>query len=399
MHKLKKVPEEEIQKRIADFQRRLQQQELDGALITQNVDLYYLSGTMQNGILFVPADGQARLYIKKSVERAQFESILPVEPMGRSRDLKDRITNQFGTIKRLGFELDVVPYHLIQRYLRLFPDVEPIDISYELRMQRAVKSELEIAQIRSAAQKVNQVMASIPTMIRLGMTEIELLAQIEQALRLQGNSNLYRVRGFNQEMTLGIVASGEAAAIPSFFDGPVSGMGVSIANPMGASLKKIKKDEPIVLDIGTICEGYFIDQTRIAVIGQLDSDMERAYQVAQAILRKVEQMALPGVPWEKVYLQALELVEDAGLSDTFMGFKENQVKFLGHGVGLEIDEFPILAKGFEQPLQEGMVIAIEPKFIYPGRGVVGLENTYVVTQSGLESICLSSEEIIQIHSF
>lgn len=316
--------------------------------------------------------------------------------MGRSRDLRDRIYNQFGPIQRLGFELDVVPYNLIQKYLRLFPKVEPVDLSFELRMQRGIKSEYEINHIRQAAQKVNQVIESIPSMIRLGMTEIELVALIEQALRLQGNSNLYHVRGFNQEMALGVVSSGEAAAVPSFFDGPASGVGVSVASPISASLKKIKENEPILLDIGTICEGYFIDQTRMAVIGQLDSDLMRAYQVAQSILREVEQLAKPGVAWEKLYQRACEMVEAAGLSDYFMGYQGDQIKFLGHGVGLEVDEFPILAKGFQQPLQEGMVIAIEPKFIYPGRGVIGLENTYVVTETGLESISLSSEELIQI---
>src|SRR5690606_29353615 len=124
--------------------------------------------------------------------------------------------------------------------------------------------------IRKAAQKINQVIESIPNMIRSGMTEIELAALIEQALRLQGNSNLYHVRGFNQEMTLGVVSSGAAAAIPSFFDGPAAGLGVSIASPMSAGFKKLKKGEPILLDIGTICEGYFIDQTRLAVIDRLE---------------------------------------------------------------------------------------------------------------------------------
>lgn len=398
MHQLKKIPAEEIRTRISAFQRRLQTLNLDGALITQNVDLFYLSGTMQNGILLVPAAGQAKLYIKKSVDRASFESILPVEPFGRSKELREKIRNDYGDLNRLGFELDVVPYNLIQRYLRLFPHAEPIDISFELRMQRAIKSEFEINFIRQAAQKVNQVIESIPNIIRPRMTEIELVAIIEQALRLQGNPNLYHVRGFNQEMSLGIVSSGAAAAIPSFFDGPAGGIGVSVSSPQSAGFKEIKEGEPILLDIGTICEGYFIDQTRIAVIDRLDQDLENAYQVAQRILRKVEQIALPGVPWEELYLVACKLVEEAGLSDYFMGYKENQAKFLGHGIGLEIDEFPILARGFQEPLVEGMVIAIEPKFIYPGRGVIGLENTYVVTKTGLESLSLSSEEMIKIKS-
>lgn len=396
MHQLKKVPAEEIRTRLEAFQKRLQQLQLDAALITQNVDLYYLSGTMQNGFLLVPANGQAKLYIKKSVRRAEFESMLPVEPLGRTKELRERIQQEFGDIKRLGLELDVVPFNLVQRYLNLFSNAEPVDVSYELRMQRAVKSEFEIAHIRHAAQLVNQVFESIPRILQPGMTEIELAAAIEQALRIQGNSNLYHVRGFNQELSLGVVSSGAAAAVPSFFDGPVGGVGVSISSPQSAGLKKLIAGEPILIDIGTICEGYFIDQTRIAVIGDLDSDLVEAYHVAQQILREVEPIALPGVAWEQLYQKACQIVEDASLSQFFMGFGQDQAKFLGHGIGLEVDEFPILARGFDQPLVEGMVIAIEPKFIFPERGVVGLENTYVVTKSGLESLSLSSEEIICI---
>ncbi len=396
MHTLKKIPAEEIRNRLTVFQKRLQALDVDGALIIQNVDLFYLSGTMQNGILYVPANGQAKLYIRKSAERARFESILPVERLGRSKELKETIEKEYGVIRRLGFELDVVPYQLVQRYLRLFKQAELIDISAELRMQRAVKSEFEINHIRKAAQKVNQVIESIPAILRPNMTEIELAAVIEQALRLQGNSNLYRVRGFNQEISLGIVCSGAAAAVPSSFDGPVGGVGLSVASPQSAGFKKMKAGEPILLDVGTICEGYFIDQTRIAVIDHLDQDLEEAYQLARRILREVEKIAAPGVSWETLYLTACRLVEEAGLSEYFMGYKEDQAKFLGHGVGLEVDEFPILARGFQEPLEEGMVIAIEPKFVYPERGVIGLENTYVVTNTGLESISLSSEEIITI---
>lgn len=396
MHQLPKLPEEEIQARIDRFQQTLTSLELDGALITQNVDLFYLTGTMQNGILFVPSKGQPHLYVKKSVKRAQFETSVSVEPFGRSRDLGQKIETRFGKIQNLGLEMDVLPYNQATRYLQLFPYARAKDISFELRSQRAVKSAYEVNHIRSAAKKVNQVIESLPTFIRPGITELELVAKIEQVLRLQGNINLYRMRGYNQELVLGMVVSGEAAAIPTAFDGPAGGLGLSIASPQGASKKTIAPGEPILVDIGTVCEGYLIDQTRLAVLGELDPDLKYAYQVAQQILRKVEEIARPGLPWEALYLSACELVEQKGLSDHFMGYGDDQAKFLGHGIGLELDELPILAKGFTQPLEQGMVIAVEPKFTFPGRGVVGLENTYVITQTGIEVISLSAEEIIEI---
>lgn len=396
MHQLPKIPVTEITQRIQHFQQQIHSLELDGAFIAHNVDLFYLTGTMQNGLLYVPSDGQPQLFIKKSVDRARYESSLPIQPIGNIKELGKRIEALFGKVKRIGMEMDVLPYKQVMRYLSLFPQAEAIDISVNLRSQRAVKSDYELAHIRSAAKIVNQVFESLPTLIQPGISELELAAKIEHMLRLQGNQNLYRLRGFNQELVLGMVAAGSAAATPSSFDGPAGGIGLSVASPQGASRKKIEVGEPILIDIGTVCEGYLIDQTRLAVIGELDADLEQAYQVARNILTEVEQLIRPGVIPEDVYEQACRLANDAGLRDHFMGFGEDQAKFLGHGVGLELDELPVLAKGFKQPLLKGMVIAIEPKFTFPGRGVIGLENTYVVTENGCEALSLSSEEIIKI---
>lgn len=396
MHQLQLIPSGETHQRIARFQAQLRQQQIDGALVAQHIDLLYLTGTMQNGLLYVPAEGEAMLFIKKSVARAQHETPIPVIDWPGLRSIGEQIRAKSGQITRIGLEMDVLPYQQAVRFLALFPQAEATDISFTLRLIRAVKSDYELAHIRMAALKVNQVFESLPTLIRPGITEIELVAAIEQALRLQGNLNLYRMRGFNRELSLGMVVSGAAAAVPTSFDGPAGGVGLSVASPQGASSKKIDINEPILVDIGTVCEGYLIDQTRLAVIGELDADLIEAYQVACRILRSVEQFAGPGVSWEAVYQEAFRIVQQAGLQAHFMGYGRDQAKFLGHGIGLELDELPILANGFTQPLEKGMVIAIEPKFTFPGRGVIGLENSYVVTDTGLELLSLSNEEMIQI---
>jgi Xaa-Pro dipeptidase len=396
MHTLSKVPETEIRERIARFQSMLQEKETDGALITQNIDLYYLTGTMQNGVLYVPQKGEPCFYVKKSVTRAEFETVLPVQPLGRLRELGGKIESAFGPVKRLGLEWDVLPYGLAQRYIGLFPGAEPVDISFDLRLQRAVKSEYELRQMRQAASHVKEIVESLPRLIREGKTELELSAEIEYTLRLKGSIGLFRMRGYNQELCLGMVASGSAAATPTYFDGPAGGLGAQLASPQGASAKPIKANEPILVDIATTVEGYLIDQTRLAVIGDLDDDLKQAYKVAVSIIREAEEMGKPGGSWKSLYLRSLEMAKEAGLAEHFMGFGPDQAKFLGHGVGLEMDELPVLAKGFDQPLQEGMVIAIEPKFTFPGRGVVGIENTYLVTKNGLESLTTAPEDIIHI---
>jgi Xaa-Pro dipeptidase len=392
---LAKVPETEINRRINKLQVTLQQKNISAALITQNVDLFYYTGTMQNGLLYIPSSGGACFYVKKSVNRAREESTVEIEALGRMRELGARINERFGKPEKIGLELDVLPYQLGVRYSSIL-QAEIVDISSIIRMQRAVKSSFELAHIHQAAKLVDEVIQLLPTWITPGMMEIELAAKMEYYLRIRGNINLNRMRGYNQELALGMVAAGAAAATPTYFDGPAGGLGLTVASPQGASRKQLEQAEPIFIDFSTVVEGYMIDQTRIAVIGELEPDLEEAYEVSRRILRVVEQLGKPGITWEALYQCALDIVAEAGLSDFFMGFGDDQAKFLGHGVGLEIDELPILAKGFQEPLEIGMVIAVEPKFTFPGRGVVGIENTYVVGEQGLESLSISSEEIIKV---
>lgn len=396
MHQLPLVPKTEIQQRLSRLQSYLQKESLDGVLLAQNVDLFYFTGTMQNSLCYIPATGDPILYVKKSVSRAEFEAHVPVEPMGKLRELASTLELKYGKIERLGLELDVLPYSTASYYKSIFKETEFVDVSFAIRHIRSVKSAYEIEQIEKAAHVLNQTLQKVPSWYHSEMTELELAAKIEYEFRMQGNINIYRMRGFNQELALGMVASGSAAATPTYFDGPAGGLGTTIASPQGSSHRVIQPNEPILIDVSMIVEGYMVDQTRLAVIGKLEDDLVEAYQVARNILRMVEEMGKPGVAWQELYVKSLEMAEKAGLSDYFMGYQKDQAKFLGHGIGIELDELPVLAKGFHQPLEEGMIIAIEPKFTFPGRGVVGIENTYVVTDQGLRSLSVSSEEVIQI---
>jgi Xaa-Pro aminopeptidase len=390
------VPQSEIAQRLARVQQHMQAEQMEGLLITHKMNLLYFAGSMQNGTLFIPATGEATFYVKKSLLRAEAESSLTVEKMGSLRDLGKRIETKYGSIQRLGIEEDVIPYKLAVRYIQSFDQAEMIPAAALLRKIRAQKSPFELDLIKQSAAKVDRVIQALPHIIRPQMSELELVAEIEYRLRLEGNFNLYRTHGYNQELVLGMVAAGRQATVPTFFDGPAGGLGLSVAHPQSASREAIQPQQPILIDIGATTEGYLIDQTRIAVIGELTEQMQEAYQVAKQILRHVEPLIRPGVSWEQPYLDAIAMAKEAGLADHFMGYGADQVKFLGHGIGLEIDEWPVLAKGFTQPLQEGMVIAIEPKFLFPGQGIVGIENTYVVQTDGLSPLTQSSEEIIRI---
>ncbi|WP_163859592.1 M24 family metallopeptidase [Paenibacillus elgii] len=391
----------EYAQRIGRLQQKLQAHQLDGMMITQNVDLYYLTGSMQTGYLLVPAEGEPRFYVRRSVARAQEESAAAVEPLGSFRGFGAQLAQTFpqfasGSAVTLAAEFDVLPVQQWQRLQSVLPHVVWKDGSMLIRETRMIKSPREIACIREAARIIDGALENALAGLKPGMTELELMSAVEHYIRLHGHIGVMRLRGYNQEVLTGVIGAGEAVARPTYFDGPAGGQGLGPAVPQSASRRPIERNEPILIDIGCCIDGYVIDQTRTAVIGDLPDDLRQAYDVSEAIIRSVESMLKPGTLCEQLYLHSLVMAQEAGLGDHYMGFGDDQVKFLGHGIGLEVDELPVLAKGFRYPLEPGMVIAIEPKFTFPGRGVVGIENSYAVTDTGFEKLTVSREGLIRL---
>lgn len=390
--------------RVRWLQQKMQKYGFEGFLITQNVDLYYLTGSMQTGFLFVPAEGDPVYYARRSVVRAQEEAACQVEALGSFRAFGKQLANAFPQLQptpekptvTIAAEFDVLPVQQLQRLQNVLPHVKWEDGSILIRETRMIKTPDEIERIRSAARLIDAAFEEAFARLTPGMTELELISDIEHFIRRRGHLGLMRVRAYNQEAVTGMLGAGAAAAVPTYFDGPAGGQGLSPASPQGASRRPIGRDEPILIDVGCCIDGYVIDQSRTAVIGSLSDELQHAYDTSEHILRSVESMLQPGTVCEWLYLHSLQLVQEAGLSGHFMGYGDDQVKFLGHGIGLEIDELPVLAKGFQYPLEPGMVIAIEPKFTFPHQGVVGIENTYAITDKGYEKLTVTREGVIRL---
>ncbi len=385
------VPVEDLRARAARLQRHLAADGLAGAVLVQNVDRYYFAGTMQAGMVVVPPAGDPLVLVRRDPERAARETPLPVEPLGSVKEVADRVRRRLGELPSpLGLELDVLPVGQVERLHGLFAGVSFGDASPAIQRTRAVKSPWELAQIRRAAEAVAEAVTTVPRYLAPGVTELELAARLECELRLRGHGGVTRMRGFNQEMFFGHVMGGATAAEVSFLDAPTGGRGLGPALPQGASVRPLQVGEPVVVDLVGNWQGYLSDQTRIFSLGEPSPELIAVHGAALAVQAAVVAAARPGVPAAALYRVALEAAAATPFGRWFMG-EAHKVSFVGHGIGLEVDELPFLARGFDLPLEEGMVFALEPKFILPGRGAVGVEDTYVVTAHGVDRLTPSPQ--------
>lgn len=389
------TPKSELDRRVAALQGLMREEGLDGAVIVQNADLFYFAGTVQRSHLFVPAAGRPVLAVTKSVARAKAESALAVVPLASPRELPRLLAEHgFPAGGRLGLELDVVPAAHYLRYQKLFAPAQVADVSPLIRAVRMVKSPYEVGIIRDAARLHSEIFALLPGVIREGLREVELAGFMEHEMRRRGHAGRQRLRAFNSEVTHVFLASGASAAVGSYFDGAVGGTGVSPAYAQGAGFKTLARDEAILIDPAFVFDGYSVDVTRTFCIGKLPRHLTEAYETARAIHDALRSAARPGMSCAGLWETALDMAKASGFGDHFMGYPQ-AVSFVGHGIGIEIDELPVVAPGMATPLAEGMVLCLEPKFVF-AEGAVGLENTFVVTADGLETLTVFDEGIIYL---
>ncbi len=390
------VPSGEIRRRIEAFQDLLSQKGIELALVRQNADLFYLTGTVQDGHLLVPAQGEPVFLVWRVLERAQMESPIPLQYGLKSlRALPSALVDLgLDKIGLLGLEMDVLPANLYKFYTEeIWPGCPTTDISTMLRQLRCKKSLYEIGCIEEACKQVRDAIQIVPEILKEGITELELSAAIEAELRKKGHCGLLRMRIWNQEMGMGQVVSGPNGTVPAWTNTPIGGKGPHPAFGMGASSRPIKRSEPVSIDIGGWFHGYCSDQTRLFSIGLPPPEIERGFFTARDILKILEEKMRPGASCGQMYDLAMKYADKQGLAQYFMGY-ETKVRFIGHGLGIELDEYPFVSKGNKMVLEQDMILALEPKFVFPGLGAAGIENTYRVRSDGLEQLTLSPEELV-----
>jgi Xaa-Pro aminopeptidase len=385
------ISREELERR---WQRVRQFMDCDSLVILQNVDQYYLAGTIQTGVLWFPREGEPLLAVRKSFERAKRESAVKnIVPLKTYSELSALIPNPGATV---GFELDVVPFSTYHQVAKYFSKAKIVDGSMAVRQARSVKTAYEIDCIRQAARQLDTMFLDIPRHIHENEPEFELAARIEYVLRMAGHQGLTRVRRFNMEMHYGAVAFAETASYPHAFDGPVGVRGLYPAVPAMGSRRLLKRNEPVMIDICGGYAGYIADASRTFSIGAVSPQMRETHQYIMELNAWIEEQLRPGNIPSEIYAAILDRVSKQAFAAHFMGAGENQVRFVAHSVGLELDEIPVIAPKFDSPLEPGVVLAVEPKVFYPGLGGVGVENTYVITENACERLTTCPMEIFTV---
>ena len=389
------IPSEEITMRKLNIQKALKQNRIDGLIIAQRVDLLYFSGTAQNGFLFLPSEGEPLLFIKRYLPRAQEESPLKnIIGINSIREVPGHIFDFYGRFPDvLAFEFDVLPVKTFNFYRSLFPAKEFVDGSPSILAVRMIKSSWEIEQMERTAEMSCQTFEYMKTIIRPGLTEMEFAGMYETFARRLGHGAGLRVRDYLTEGYPWHVLSGGSGGLVGLLDSPASGEGTSVAFPCGAGNKLLAPDEPVMVDLGSVLNGYHMDETRMFAIGSMPDKAFKACRAAIQIHDSVLEKVKPGITAGELFLHAESLAESLGYAEFFLGPQGLKVSFIGHGIGLELIEQPVIARDRKEHLQTGMVFALEPKMVFRNEFAAGIESVFVITETGARLISRVPAEI------
>ncbi len=385
------VPKNEIYSRIKSIQNILQVKNLDVLIITSKVNNYYFTGTNQEQILIIPANDPPTLFVKRDLERAKIESPLNIRNFKGFKD----ILSVIGSNKKIGLEYNYLTVKEFFKLQEIFGS-NTTDISRDISLLRAVKSEWEIKTTKKAAAIAETTYTEAANYLKSGIREIEFGSILFSIAQKNGHEGFLRSASSHFEPVSWHILSGISGCIHGQYDAPASGLGLSPAFPNSASNKKIEPNEPIMVDFGISYMGYQVDTTRMYSIGEPDEKFYQIFQKAEKLQEVALRELTPGKPVKTAFQKSIEKAEELNILGNFLGIGKNRKKFIGHGIGLETTEYPIIAESFEDIVQENMLIAIEPKIVIENFGIIGIENTNLVSRDSTTSITNFLNNIIKV---
>lgn len=400
---LEVVPRQELEARWASCRAALDEHlpGTAGMMVFSRLAVYYLSGTMASGVFWLPLEGEPVLLLRRGLERAGLES--EVANILRFRSFADvpRLANDAGSplTGRMAAEMGGLTWALGLSLQKRLPDYEFVPGDQILARVRGVKSPWELERLRECGARHHECLHDLlPARVRPGMNEREISHLVWEVFFSRGHCGILRMQNHGEEIFLGHVSAGDSGNYPSHFNGPLGLRGEHpAATFMGNADKVWERGEPLALDVGFGFKGYCTDKTQLLFGGPsagIPPEAAAAHSFCVDVQAWVAEHLTPGAVPSRIFDQAMAWAGKAGFAEGFMGLGGNKVAFLGHGIGLAIDEYPVLAKGFDTPLEAGTVLAVEPKLGIPGLGMVGVENTFEVTPHG--GVCLTGDEYSMI---
>lgn len=354
-------------------------------LVAGRVNVFYLSGRVYRGYAYLPAQGEPLFLVRRplGLEGAR------VRYFHRPDEIPSILADAgYPPPSELLLEDAEISHADYLGLGKVFGESVLSDASGSalLRRLRAVKSPYEIGQIEYGGKKQAEGFTRFPSLYRPGMTDQDFNTAIFEYMMKAGSLGIVRAYGMTMEGFIGQVLAGENGGGMSPYDYALGGTGFSRALPVGQCGAVIQPGDTVQCDIPGNFNGYICDSTRTYYRSHLSADARAAHQCSIDILEAIAEAAVPGMSCEALYQTSLRMAEAAGFADAFMGGRQ-KARFVGHGTGLYVNEAPVLGARSRDILREGMVIAVEPKFVIPGAGAVGCEDTFVITPKGAR--CLS----------
>lgn len=392
------VPADELSARLDHLRHTMTQRDPAWSMIIldNKIDLYYFTGTMQEGALVITPD-KASLFVRRSYDCARQESLFDdIRPLGSFRGIAEAFPNIPETVYVASRTMTLQKLAMLNKYLPFTPKSAD-NVLAELR---TVKSEYELDCMRQSGRLHQQVIEEIaPALLRPGVSEARLCSEVCTAMLDRGAMGISRFNQPAAEDVLGVASFSENSLRAAALDSPSGTVGTCIAmKSIGSSERRLHEGDVVLLDIPCGMHGYHTDKSITFYYGELNrhpqGDLIRAAR-EQCVFLENEMAAMmkPGAVPAEIYEKLLACVDPAFRT----GFM-NACKFIGHSIGLTMDEIPVLAKGFTTPLAAGMTLAVEPKIALDGIGLIGCENTYEIMSQGparsLTGACDTAFEII-----
>ncbi len=383
----------DVMERIRSVQRQLKNDSIDAILVGSNANIYYTTSRFFRGYVFIPVSGTPVWFVIKPNVFEEEDNVVYIR---KPEMIPAKLTEAGISLPAIiGYEEDALSYSDVRRLQAVFPQAEYRNASPALRKARMIKTEWELARMREDGVHQSEAYRKVTHCYKENMTDLEFQIEIERILRLEGNLGFIRTSGNLMEINMGSVIAGDNADVPGPYDFTMGGAGVDPSLPGGANGTTMKRGETVMVDMSGSFNGYQTDMTRVWRIGSIPELAYKAHECSRSILRECEKMGVPGTKVSALYDKAIEIACGEGFDRYFMGHRQ-QAPFIGHGIGIELNELPVVNSKSRDVLEENMTLALEPKFVIPGVGAVGVENTYVVTPEGLRALTVFPEEIQEL---